>query len=107
MTMTHIPVLSKETIEGLQLKDKDIVVDATFGLGGHSREVCQNIPSSKIIGIDLNDDTRVVAEQDLKSRGCNVETLQENFRNIDKVLTHFHLSSCDKYIFDLGWSSAE
>jgi 16S rRNA (cytosine1402-N4)-methyltransferase len=104
---SHIPVLLKETIEGLGLKSGETLVDATFGLGGHSLLACQSINNLRIIGIELNNDTRIGAQASLKEQGCKVETFAENFRNLDKVLARVGLQTADKYIFDLGWSSQE
>lgn len=103
----HTPVLLKETIDGLLLKSSDVLVDATFGLGGHSLAACQSAEGLRIIGIDLNNETRLQAEDMLKDQGCKVETFAENFRNLDKVLALAGLKAADKYIFDLGWSSQE
>ena len=38
-TKSHIPVLLHESITALMIKDGDIVVDGTFGGGGHSKEI--------------------------------------------------------------------
>ena len=56
-TSRHIPVLLKETIEGLNLKRGDIVIDATLGEGGHSFEICKNLNGDVfIIGIEADTD---------------------------------------------------
>ena len=41
MISVHKTVLLNETIEGLNLFDEAIVIDATFGGGGHSQEICK------------------------------------------------------------------
>lgn len=43
MTFSHIPVLLNETIDGLNIKSDGIYVDATFGRGGHSREILKRL----------------------------------------------------------------
>ena len=51
----HKPVLLKETIDNLNLKKGDIVVDATLGGGGHGREILKAIgESGMLIAFDLS-----------------------------------------------------
>lgn len=103
----HIPVLLNEAIEGLALKNGDLLVDATFGLGGHSKEAYRQVKSIKILALDLNRETLERESLNLKKDGCQVTAVVENFRNIEKVLTSLKMPTPDKYIFDLGWSSEE
>ncbi|MDP3763239.1 MAG: 16S rRNA (cytosine(1402)-N(4))-methyltransferase RsmH [bacterium] len=86
----HKPVLLKESIDALDLKPSAVFVDATYGGGGHSREVRKQFPTVKVIGID----------QDPK-----VDAITANFRNLDKVLEELDISSVDAILFDLGISS--
>jgi 16S rRNA (cytosine1402-N4)-methyltransferase len=52
----HKPVLLKETIESLNIKKGDIVVDATLGGGGHGREIIKLIGDKGIyVGIDQDE----------------------------------------------------
>ena len=50
----HKPVLLEEAIENLKLKNGDIVIDATLGGGGHSREILKKIGSGILIAIDTD-----------------------------------------------------
>ena len=44
MTMEyHNPVLLKETVEGLNIKENGVYVDVTFGGGGHSKEILKRL----------------------------------------------------------------
>ena len=53
MTQTHIPVLAGELIELLDPRPGDVVVDCTFGGGGHARLVAERLGrSGTLIGID-------------------------------------------------------
>jgi 16S rRNA (cytosine1402-N4)-methyltransferase len=103
----HTPVLLNETIQGLDFKESDVLLDATLGLGGHSMEACKIFPRIKIIGLDLNNATRLAAEDLLQNAGCNIETVSSNFRDLDKALLGRGIEKADKYIFDLGYSSVE
>lgn len=96
MNSVHKTVLLKETIDGLNLTDKSVVVDCTFGGGGHSLEVCKRFPKVKIIAIDQ--DKGALERGKEKLTGCNVTFLNRNFRELGDL-------EADAIIMDLGLSS--
>ena len=52
----HVPVLLKEVINGLKPRKGETVLDATLGLGGHARALCELIgPSGFLIGMDADE----------------------------------------------------
>lgn len=102
MGSVHRTVLLQETIGDLNLNSKSIVVDCTFGGGGHSAEICKKYPGVKIIAFDQ--DKSVFIEGD-RFKDCNISFINDNFRNIDKVLEKLGIKEVDAIIFDLGLSS--
>ena len=53
--MQHKTVLLHETVNALELSSSDIVVDATFGSGGHAKEITKLLGSQGVyIGIDAD-----------------------------------------------------
>jgi len=91
----HKPVLLHESIDALDLEPNEIFLDATFGQGGHSREVKRRFGDRvRIIGIDSDPEASKV------NHGFDVQT--ENFRNLDKVVQNL---KPDAILFDLGLSS--
>jgi len=110
MTSIHRTVLLNEAIDGLLAtqkagNEKAIVVDATFGGGGHSLEICKRFPGVKIIAIDQDQSAFTKAESKFKDLHCDIAFVNKNFRNIDKVLKEKGVSKVDGIIFDLGLSS--
>lgn len=105
MESVHRTVLLNEAIEGLNLSDKSIVIDATFGGGGHSVEVCRRYPSIKIIAIDQDTGALAKAKNRFTGMDCDISFVNENFRNIDEVLKKEGIEEVDGIIFDLGLSS--
>ncbi len=55
MEFSHTPVLLRETIEGLAIKENGIYVDGTAGGGGHSAEILKHLTTGKLISIDQLD----------------------------------------------------
>ena len=43
MEAYHIPVLLEESISALEIKEDGTYIDATFGGGGHSREILRRL----------------------------------------------------------------
>ncbi len=84
----HIPVLLKESIEGLDIQARQVFVDGTYGGGGHTREMKRRFPKVKTISIDQDPST----DADLIG----------NFRHLDILLGDTHP---DAILLDLGLSS--
>ncbi len=102
--MIHTSVLLQESIEGLNLHSGDVVVDATLNGGGHSQEIAKRFGNTvHIIGIDLDEDA--LARATTRLAGFKADLVQENFRNIDKVLEKVGVSKVNGILFDLGLSS--
>ena len=53
--MYHEPVLLQEPLQQLQLQDGGIYVDATYGGGGHSSAILQNLIHGKLIAFDQDE----------------------------------------------------
>ncbi|HAT73799.1 MAG: Ribosomal RNA small subunit methyltransferase H [Candidatus Moranbacteria bacterium GW2011_GWF2_36_839] len=98
----HKSVLLKETIESLNLKNDSVVVDATFGGGGHSKEILKIIEKGKLIGIDA--DEKAIKESDLKNNERAV-LVNDNFENLENILEDLKIEKVDAILADLGWSS--
>jgi 16S rRNA (cytosine1402-N4)-methyltransferase len=103
----HKTVLLHETIDGLNLKDGAVVVDGTFGGGGHSALVFSKFPKAKVIALDQDQSAWEKAEAKF-DKSADITFVNENFRNIEKVLEGKHLpaqAGVDGIILDLGLSS--
>ena len=105
----HIPVLLKETIDGLNIDKDKIYVDATLGGGGHSEEILKRLLGGRgfLIGIDQDDDAIKETSSRLKKYIDDKKLIivKNNFENIDKILDDLNIKSVDGILFDLGVSS--
>jgi 16S rRNA (cytosine1402-N4)-methyltransferase len=105
MKSVHKTVLLNETIDGLNLQKvssaKALVVDCTFGGGGHSAETCKRYPGVKIIALDQDQGAFEKAKDKFKSLDCDISFVNANFKDLEKFVS----SPVDGIIFDLGLSS--
>jgi len=99
MESIHQTVLLNETIEGLNLQNNSLVLDCTFGGGGHSLEVLSKHPNAKVIALDQDNSVWKKAEGKFKGLENRITFVNRNFRDID------NLGKVDAIIFDLGLSS--
>lgn len=62
MALSHIPVLFNEAMQALAVKSEGIYLDATFGRGGHSRGILQQLgPGGRLIAIDRDESAQLEA----------------------------------------------
>ena len=98
----HKPVLLKESIEALQIKSDGIYVDLTFGGGGHSISILENLTKGHLYSFDQDSD----AEENASRISSNSFTfIKSNFRYADKFLKINNISQVDGILADLGVSS--
>lgn len=98
----HKSVLLKEAIENLNLKKDMVVVDATLGGAGHSREILKIIENGKLIAIDAD---KKAIENFEKEADERVILINDNFANLEKILETLKIEKVDAILADLGWSS--
>ncbi len=104
--MRHIPVLGREAIEMLGLRDGGIYVDATFGAGGYSRTIL-GTPGTRVIGID-RDRSAITGGFDLVDRSDGRLTLVEDrFSNLAAVCAAQGADEVDGVVMDVGVSSMQ
>ena len=107
METVHKSVLLKETIDGLNLSAKGagVVVDGTFGGGGHSIEILKNFPNVRIIAIDQDKSAWGKSESKFKGFEKRVTFVNGNFRDIEKIVGDLNIESVDGVLLDIGLSS--
>ncbi|MGP1414071.1 MAG: 16S rRNA (cytosine(1402)-N(4))-methyltransferase RsmH [Bacillales bacterium] len=101
----HIPVMLKEVIEGLNIKEDGIYLDLTLGRAGHSSEILKKIPNGKLIALDQDQESINYSTDLLNKISSNFKIINTNFVNIKKVLEDLGIKEVDGALFDLGVSS--
>ena len=97
----HIPVLLKESVDGLDIKPSGIYVDVTFGGGGHSREILSRIgENGHLYSFDQDED----AEKNILN-DSRFTFVRSNFRYLRNWMRYYGVEHIDGLLADLGVSS--
>ncbi len=103
----HLSVLLNEVIEGLNIKENGIYIDATLGRAGHSKEILKRLKSGLLVGIDQDDEALSYSKSLLTEVSNNFQLIKGNFRDLDKIVKNLSLERVDGILFDLGVSSPQ
>lgn len=108
----HESVLLQETIQGLELKPGQTLVDGTLGRAGHTLAAFKAQSELFVIGIDRDQDaidqSKARLEAEGKIDGKDFKLVLGNFSEMDKVLSgHGADAKADAIILDLGLSSPQ
>ncbi len=104
MEFKHLPVLLKETIEGLSIKPDGIYVDGTAGGGGHSSEILKRLRSGKLYSIDRDPDAIKTVSERFRNEPCSV-IVKGRFGDMKQLLEERGVSRVDGVLLDIGVSS--
>lgn len=102
MSEYHIPVLLKESIDGLNIIPGGIYVDVTFGGGGHSAEILRRMSGGKLFAFDQDEDAIANKVNDER-----LILIHHNFRYLKNFLRYHGEEKIDGLLADLGVSSHE
>ena len=105
--MKHYTVLKKESIEGLNLNESSIVVDATLGYGGDSKEILNRIKRGKLFAFDRDKDAINYSDALLSEVGDNYTVIHSDFVHMKEKLKELKVDKVDAILFDLGVSSPQ
>ena len=97
----HEPVLLREAVDGLNIKEDGVYVDVTFGGGGHSNEILRQLGSGgRLIAFDQDEEALANAVDDDR-----FQLIHENFRYIKQFLKFYGIEKVDGILADFGVSS--
>lgn len=106
MSQYHQPVLLAESVEGLDVKPNGVYVDVTFGGGGHSRQILEQLTTGTLLAFDQDEDARQNAkklEEEFQERSFTF--IESNFRHLQRYLKFNGHLEVDGILADLGVSS--
>lgn len=96
----HVPVLLRESIDGLDIKPNGVYVDLTFGGGGHSTEILKHLSNGKLFAFDQDEEALANAIDDKR-----FTLIRGNFRFFRNFLRYHGIREVDGILADLGVSS--
>lgn len=98
--MYHNPVMLKESIDGLNIQPGGTYVDVTFGGGGHSKAILEQLKDGRLIAFDQDSDALTNAFDDPR-----FTLIHQNFKYLKNFLRLHQARKVDGLIADLGVSS--
>lgn len=97
----HIPVLFKETLDGLNIQPNGVYIDCTFGGGGHSAGILNLLnKNGKLLVFDQDIDAQQNVPNDDR-----IIFIPQNFRHLQRFLRLQGITAVDGVLADLGVSS--
>ena len=101
MTEYHQPVMLSESVEGLNIQPEGTYVDVTFGGGGHSRAIMEQLgENGRLLAFDQDADALQNSINDTR-----FTLIHENFKHLKAFLRLNGVRQIDGLIADLGVSS--
>ena len=101
----HIPVLLNEAMAALSISQDDVVVDATFGRGGHARAILAALgPRGRLVAID-RDPAAATAARDVTDNRFTFRHAW--FSELPEILAAWRIDTADAVLVDLGVSSPQ
>lgn len=100
----HITVLQAEAVSALRIQPESVIVDATFGVGGHSALIASKLDKNgTIICIDVDKSAIESGREKLNEASATKEFVVGNFKDIKEHLRNLNISHVDGIMADLGW----
>ncbi len=107
MEFKHTPVLLKEVIQVLEIKEEGMYLDCTIGGGGHSSEILKKLSKKGFLyGFD-RDTMAIKASEERLAEYPNKKIIKDNYKNAVSRLKELGVKGVDGILIDLGVSSPQ
>ena len=104
----HVPVMTSEVLEFLNLKMDGVYIDGTIGAGGHTNEILSNLSSkAKVIGLDRDYDALEISKKRLIHFKKQISLHHSSYHHISNIMKLNNISKVDGILLDLGLSSMQ
>jgi 16S rRNA (cytosine1402-N4)-methyltransferase len=115
LSKVHVPVALERCIDlltpaieySLANEKETIVIDATLGLGGHTRALLAKFPLLKVIGIDRDESAIAIARENIAPFGDRLIIAHTTYDQIAEILNENNVTAVAGILFDLGVSSMQ
>jgi 16S rRNA (cytosine1402-N4)-methyltransferase len=99
----HVPVLVRQVVDYLNVRDGGLIIDATFGAGGHTRAILAQA-QCRVIAIDRDPEAIARGADLVEASGGRLTLMESEFSALDAAAAG---ASVDGVVFDLGVSSMQ
>jgi 16S rRNA (cytosine1402-N4)-methyltransferase len=90
----------------LNLRPNGRYIDATFGAGGHTRELLERTsPGGRVLAVDQDETAIEQGRIELQSYGSRLELVKANFRDLESIVLEHGYTGLDGILADIGVSS--
>ncbi len=106
MSDPHIPVLARQALELLNVRDGGIYIDGTFGAGGYSRAILA-AADSNVIGFDRDPSALAMGAKLVHESNGRLILVQDRFSRLDEITRDCGYEQVDGVVLDVGVSSMQ
>jgi len=105
----HIPVMADECLEYLRPSENRLILDMTFGAGGHTKKILESSPDVKVIALDRDPVAHKYAQELREEYPQRLIPILGRFSELPALMTQLNVkqSTVDGILFDFGCSSMQ
>ncbi|XP_060924194.1 probable methyltransferase-like protein 15 isoform X1 [Limanda limanda] len=105
----HTPVMLKEVLHYLDIQPGQVVLDMTFGGGGHTKAILNTVPEVTVLALDRDPTANSLAQQLATEHSGRVKPLLGRFSELEVLLSNTNIKpgSIDAVLLDAGCSSMQ
>ena len=100
----HVPVMLGECLDYLALKPNGVVLDATTGMGGHTKAIAERLTTGMVLACDRDAESLELARQNTAGLADRIRFHQVSFARLGEMLEAEGISQLDGLLADLGVS---
>ena len=100
----HFPVMLAETLEFLAIRPDGRYLDATTGLGGHTRAIAERLQTGLVLACDRDSESLELARRNTEALADRIRFAHTSFSELPQTLSHLGIVKVDGLVADLGVS---
>ncbi len=106
--MNHLPVMYQEVLSGLNIQSEGCYIDCTFGRGGHSLGILQQLTTGRLIAFDQDQQATHSNQARALSQDQRFHLTHSRFSELEsQLIQQFNIQQVDGILLDLGLSSPQ
>ena len=104
----HIPVMSTQALEYLNLQPDGLYIDGTIGAGGHATQILSKLSNKgKLIGIDRDAEALEICYERFSAFADQISLHHSSYHNLSKIMGINGPARANGILLDLGISSLQ